>query len=168
MTSTFGFDILERFLTNRGIDLLAPHTGQNYGNHLRGTYSLLQTKGYDEEMCLAGFFHSIYGTEENQIAIPVSERESLKQLIGTWAENISWLHCVVSRSSLYKAISDLGPCLNRMDDQVIEISPSDFRALSIIHFYEWIEQSSRTSKRDRGVMSLQGFAKAIEHRGFQS
>jgi hypothetical protein len=163
MISLLGFDILENFLTSHGLDLLAPHTGRTYRDHLRATYLLLKANGYDEQVCLAGFFHSIYGTEEHEDnVLSPDKREDLKQLIGLRAEKIAWLNCTTSRSSIYQSISDIGPCRDRHND---EISQEDFRDLCIVHYYEWIEQSARIAKC-RGTTSLRDFARGLEARGF--
>ena len=40
-----------------------PHTGKNYLAHVIGVYKLMEAQGCTEEVCRAGMFHSIYGTE---------------------------------------------------------------------------------------------------------
>ena len=56
---------LTDFLVNLGIDQVA-HTQKNYLAHLISVYKLMQASGCDEDLCRAGLFHSIYGTEKFQ------------------------------------------------------------------------------------------------------
>ena len=56
---------LTDFLVNLGIEQVA-HTQKNYLAHLISVCKLMQTSGCDEDLCLAGLFHSIYGTEKFQ------------------------------------------------------------------------------------------------------
>ena len=39
------------------------HSGRLRSDHLINVYRLLKEEGYSEEVCDAGLFHSIYGTE---------------------------------------------------------------------------------------------------------
>ena len=39
-----------------------PHSGRVLIDHLTATYSLLKDWGNSEPVCMAGLFHSIYGT----------------------------------------------------------------------------------------------------------
>jgi hypothetical protein len=67
-----------------------PHSQRTLAQHLWGTYDILYQQNQPEFVCLAGLFHSIYGTvffnhksEHN--------RNNIKQLIGEQAENLVWL-----------------------------------------------------------------------------
>lgn len=53
---------VERLLESYGT-AAAPHTGRSLRDHLIGTFDLLEAWGNDRDVCLAGLFHSIYGTE---------------------------------------------------------------------------------------------------------
>lgn len=44
-----------------------PHGNDSYYNHCYGVYKILQSLGCDDTVCLAGLYHSIYGTEYYQI-----------------------------------------------------------------------------------------------------
>jgi len=56
---------LTDFLVNLGIEQIA-HTQKNYLAHLISVYKLMQAYGCEEDLCRAGLFHSIYGTEKFQ------------------------------------------------------------------------------------------------------
>lgn len=54
---------LQRFL-GEAIPEALDHTGSSaFDVHLRGVQAVLRHWGADEELCNAGLFHSIYGTE---------------------------------------------------------------------------------------------------------
>ena len=70
-------------------------------DHLSGTEDKLREWGCDEAVCLAGLFHSVYGTEGFQgFTLPLEERGSVAELIGPRAERAAFFNCVMDRSSL--------------------------------------------------------------------
>src|SRR6188472_2488576 len=91
---------LTDFLVNLGIEQIA-HTQKNYLGHLINVYKLLQSSGYEEDICRAGLFHSIYGTEKFQgFKLPLESREELIELIGSRAERLAYWNCLMDRGSL--------------------------------------------------------------------
>src|SRR5690349_1452469 len=91
---------LTDFLVNLGIEQVA-HTQKNYLAHLISVHTLMQSAGCDEELCRAGLFHSIYGTEKFQgFKLPVSRRLELAAMIGERAERLAYWNCLMDRSSL--------------------------------------------------------------------
>src|SRR5262245_40262784 len=87
------------FLLDMGIDAVS-HT-KSYLGHLVNVHNLLQSQGLDREVCLAGLFHSIYGTERFQgFKLEFERRGELQTLIGTRAEQLAYWNCVMDRSSL--------------------------------------------------------------------
>lgn len=61
-------DLLAAFLKTVGA-FQTRHSGKTLGHHLLGTYALLADAGCDEETCLAGGLHSIYGTRRFQTSL---------------------------------------------------------------------------------------------------
>jgi hypothetical protein len=58
--------------------------------------------GSAAEVCDAGLFHSVYGTEYYEpAAIPLSMRAEVRQLIGEEAELLAWLFCTMRRETLF-------------------------------------------------------------------
>jgi len=54
-----------------------------------------------DEVCKAGLFHSIYGTEGFQgFKLHLSNRPRLRNLIGSDAERLAWIFCMVDRKSV--------------------------------------------------------------------
>ena len=91
---------LTDFLVNLGIEQIA-HTQKNYLAHLISVYKLMQAAGYDEDLCRAGLFHSIYGTEKFQgFKLPLDRRSELAELIGRRGERLAYWNCLMDRGSL--------------------------------------------------------------------
>jgi hypothetical protein len=68
--------------------VFAPHAGSTLFQHLLGTFAILTEWDYDRDVRHAGLFHSIYGTEANDIApLGVACRSELRAVIGVRAES---------------------------------------------------------------------------------
>src|SRR6266511_217665 len=87
------------FLVGLGVEQV-PHTGKNYLGHLLSVYRLMQSQGCDDELCRAGMFHSVYGTERFQgFKLPLERRPEVAALIGERAERLAYLNCAMDRPS---------------------------------------------------------------------
>lgn len=87
----------EDFLTAHQAQDVA-HSGRTFYEHLKGTHDLLRDWGNPEHVCLAGLFHSIYGTNFfRHQCLPFKDRDQLQALIGRKAENLAYLFCVIVR-----------------------------------------------------------------------
>ena len=72
-----------------------------FDEHLKGVQAILRHWEAPEYLSNAGLFHSIYGTEAFQgFALPVSERDAIRTLIGEKAEKLAWVFCMLDRWSL--------------------------------------------------------------------
>src|SRR3989442_3975263 len=88
---------LERLLDNYGT-AAAPHTGRSLRDHLIGTFELLKAWGNDQDVCFAGLFHSIYGTEVyTHPSAELGERDTIRRTIGDRAEELAYLFCACDR-----------------------------------------------------------------------
>ena len=68
------------------------HSGEDFLSHLMGVMELLKAWKAPEHLCLAGLFHSVYGTEVFQESlIPNDLRPKVQKLIGEGAEEIAYL-----------------------------------------------------------------------------
>jgi hypothetical protein len=77
-----------------------PHSDRGLFDHLLGTRQLLVDWGTRPELCDAGLFHSVYGTEHFEAkAIPLAMRAEVRHLIGAEAESLVWLFCMLQRES---------------------------------------------------------------------
>jgi len=87
-----------------------PHSGRSLLDHLVGTHDLLQQWGNPEPVCLAGLFHSIYGTQiYKHQAVSILARNLVAHLIGDEAEKLAYIFCVQPRPKAFldAAASDL-------------------------------------------------------------
>jgi hypothetical protein len=85
------------------------HSGETLLAHLCGTHELLTAWGCPDDLCRAGLFHSVYGTEVfRPVTVPLAGRARVRGLIGPEAETIVYLYSVVSRDSLYEQAGHRG------------------------------------------------------------
>ena len=69
-----------------------PHGHRTLYEHLIGTWKLLKEWGCSRDICNAGLFHSIYGTQVYlPSTIPIEDRKVVQNLIGKTAENLVYL-----------------------------------------------------------------------------
>src|SRR5215469_9654179 len=97
------FKQLTDFMLGLGTEEVA-HTGKSYLAHNIGVHRYMKDRGCSEELCRAGLFHSIYGTELFQrFALPVERRPEVRELIGEWAERLAYANCAMDRASFDQA-----------------------------------------------------------------
>lgn len=141
------FKTLTDFLVNLGIEQIA-HTQKNYLAHLISVHKLIQASGYDEDLCRAGLFHSIYGTEKFQgFKLPVEQREDLVELIGPRAERLAYWNCLMDRESLDNLLGQsVEPFIirNRESGEAMSLTLREFDDLCCVHLFDWLEQAPRS------------------------
>jgi hypothetical protein len=139
------------FLIGIGVEQVT-HTGKSYLAHLVGVYRDLEARGCPEDVCAAGMFHSIYGTEKFRgFTLPLERRPDVRALIGDRAERLAYLNCAMNRDSFDRAAQQAeGPyrLVDRITGATIEPSPEDFDDLCRIHLYDWLEQVPRSREWD--------------------
>jgi hypothetical protein len=142
--------LTEFFMTVGAADVA--HTEKTYLAHAIGVYQDLKSWGADEELCRAGMFHSIYGTERFQrFALPVERRPELRDLIGTRAEQLAYLNCAMDRASFDRAVfQTAGPyrITDRLTAETHELPEEDTEDLCRIHLCDWLEQVPRSKHWD--------------------
>ena len=85
-------------LLQRSGAMVTPHTGRTLHAHLHGTYQQLRAWGNSQSVCLAGLFHSIYGTNAfTHQSLARTQRAELRHAIGIEAEELAWLFCSIDR-----------------------------------------------------------------------
>jgi len=84
-------------LPDKGIE----HFGRPLKDHLAGTHDLLEHWGSTEDVCLAGLFHSVYGTRTfKSVSLETFHRQGLRALIGEYAELLVYIFCMSDRKKL--------------------------------------------------------------------
>jgi hypothetical protein len=143
--------VLTDWLITQGIDRVG-HTGKTYLAHLIGVHRDLEAWGCPPDVCRAGMFHSIYGTELFQgFKLELDRRAEVRQLIGERAERLGYVNCVMDRSSFDAEVArGLPPyrIVNRITRETIELSEEDFDDLCRVHLCDWLEQVPRSKRWD--------------------
>lgn len=162
MTPTF--KQLTDFFISIGADQIE-HTEKGYLAHAIGVHNDLRSWGCDEEVCRAGLFHSIYGTEFFQrFTLPLERRDEVSRLIGERAERLAYLNCAMDRPSFDSAAQQTEPPYrfrDRLTDEQVELSEQDFNDLCTIHLCDWIEQAPRTKMPDYRADAYQRLAQRL-------
>ena len=166
------FKKLTDFLVGMGIEQI-PHTHKSYLAHLIAVYRDLESQGYPEDVCRAGMFHSIYGTEMFQgFTLPVERRGEIRALIGERAERLAYLNCAMDRASLDRALDEPDEpyrIIDRITGQEVVVTADDFDGLCQVHLFDFLEQVPRSKKWDyrrtgyRGIASRLGEAALKEY-----
>lgn len=129
-----------------------PHSGEKrFLAHLVGVFNDLQSWGADRDLCRAGLFHSIYGTEMfRTFALPLERRGEVRALIGERAERIAFANCLMERSTFDALLESDGPyrIRNRETGETIELSREDYDDLARLHLCDWLEQVARSNRWD--------------------
>src|SRR5262249_56390852 len=127
---TSNFKRLTDFLVGLGVEKVG-HTGQSFLAHLIGVYRLMEARGCSEELCRAGMFHSIYGTERFQgFTLPLERRPEVRALIGERAERLAYLNCAMDRASLDRALerrAEPYAITDRLTGEEVGPSEADFQ-----------------------------------------
>jgi hypothetical protein len=138
---------LTEFLVGLGIERI-DHTQRNYLAHLVSVYKLLEAAGCDEEVCRAGLFHSIYGTEKFQgFKLPLARRGELAELIGSRAERLAYWNCLMDRASLDALLGQEQEPLalrSRETGELMPLSRGELDDLCWVHLFDWLEQAPRS------------------------
>src|SRR5262249_5374539 len=145
------FKRLTDFLVRLGVEQV-PHTHKSYLAHLIGVYRLMAAQGCSEELCRAGMFHSVYGTELLQgVKLPLDGRPEVRALIGERAERLAYLNCAMNRASFDRALAPTeGPyrIVDRLTGEEVQLVQEDFDDLCRVHLYDWLEQVPRSQNWD--------------------
>lgn len=120
------------------------HSGTTLMEHLVGVYDKLMSWQCRTVVCLAGLYHSVYGTENfHKQTISISERPLVQQVIGGEAERLAHLFCMLNvRRFITEIETDLASAGGELgnDDR---LSAAD--KLDLLHIFaaNWLEQMPR-------------------------
>lgn len=137
------------FLRGLGTEEIEHSGDKGFLAHLVAVFSDLQQWGCDQDLCRAGMFHSIYGTELfRRFSLPVSRRGEVQALIGERAERIAFANCMMDRGSFDALLESTGSFVlrNRESGEPIELSAEDFEDLVTLHLCDWLEQVARSDR----------------------
>jgi hypothetical protein len=157
------FKQLTQFLVVHGTDKV-PHSKTPFLAHLIGVYTDLKEWGAPEHLCLAGLFHSIYGTQAFQgFKLPIEERGTIRGLIGERAERLAYVNCALTRDSLDSSVAAGGsPRLwDRFTDAPLEVTDEEFTELITLHLCDRLEQVGRTQNWDLRRQAWENMARRL-------
>ncbi len=134
-------ELLERFGA-----VSVEHPSGTLDEHLRGTYEQLDRWGCSKDLCRAGLYHSVYGTEKFQKrTVPLEARDEVREAIGERAEEIAYLYCVLSRQSLYRNLDVGAPyAVKTRDGGEMPLSLAQLADLMALDLANRLEQLPRT------------------------
>jgi hypothetical protein len=114
------------------------HTGRKLGDHLIGTYNILKKLNAPDDVCLAGAFHSVYGTNVFKKKIVDSQnRFKVQNLISPKVEKLVYLFSIVNRP---KGI-DTGNLIVYNTGHKIEVDDDTLEKLRLVEIANLIEQN---------------------------
>lgn len=146
-----GYKDCTSFLVELGLEQIG-HTEKTYLGHLIALHRDLQKWGCDDDVCYAGMFHSIYGTQRFQgFKLPLERRGEVRTLIGERAEQLAYLNCAMYRPSFDEVVQRGTPpfvITDRLTNEQVELSREDFDDLCRIHLCDWLEQVPRCRQWD--------------------
>ncbi|MGB8840220.1 MAG: DUF6817 domain-containing protein [Aliidongia sp.] len=119
-----------------------PHSGRHLIDHLIATHDLLAQWGNPPDVCRAGLFHSIYGTNIFTLqSASLGDRDRLRAAIGPVAERLAYLFCVIDRPiALLKAALMQDYVLeDRHQNTQITITPDELAQLIEIEVANFLE-----------------------------
>jgi hypothetical protein len=125
------------------------HSGRTLLQHLVGTYDLLRAWDAPEHVCLAGLFHSIYGTaifKHQTIAPTPQNRDRIADLIGRNAENLAYVFCAAARR---RDLSERKNPTDRFAGAAMVLTEQQFDELQLIERANAQEQTEAWTTRDR-------------------
>lgn len=123
-----------------------PHSQIPLLEHLVGTYRLLKVWGVPEYVCVAGLYHSIYGTQTFNISlIQPQQRESVKQIISPQSEKLVYYFYVQEKKHFFSNLNEtkyftLKDRINQLD---IPLTKEEFTDMLRIRLADYIEQMDR-------------------------
>jgi hypothetical protein len=140
-----------RFLRKANTESM-PHSDLALLDHLLGTRELLVKWEARPALCDAGLFHSVYGTEYYEhLAIPLTMRNEVQQLIGDEAESLAWLFCMIRRETLFENPGPEGEyrVQHRLTDEWLPLTKIQFQDLLTLNIANCLEPFPRCSWSER-------------------
>ena len=122
-------------------------------DHLVGTHDVLEGWGLSRDVCNAGLFHSVYGTQLFDVqSVTYDQRANVRNAIGTYAERLAYLFSVIDRNMLFPQIDQPKPRVyDRVRHQIEMLTAAELRDLIEIEIANFVEFSPRFSLRPTSV-----------------
>jgi hypothetical protein len=130
-----------------------PHSGRSLLEHLTNVEKILRICKCDESVCLAGLYHSIYGTSMFRFQT-TNDREQIRAIIGERAEYLAWIFCSAKRPFCWL----FGKTIILQNGSFIAV---DDRTLHDLHMIE----SANMIEQHGGLAEIMSFATRNVYQG---
>ncbi len=133
-----------------------PHSGRTLLDHLKGTYELLTQWGSTETTCIAGLFHSVYGTRTFAPSLLGHDRrEKIRGVLGAEAEQLVYWFSICDRNSFFENIgAETISLRNEADGGSVAVSSQMLNALVEIEIANTVEQVPHKKRISSKVMDV--------------
>ena len=134
--------------------------------HLRGTHDLLAAWGNGPDVCVAGLFHSIYGTYAfDKRSADLDKREKIRDCVGLEAEHLVHLFCVTDRRCFYDHLGEARFTVRDIvEDRDLEVDRDTLAALIEIEVANVVDQVPRRSQK-KALAAAQLYGPAFARSG---
>jgi len=144
------------------------HSRRTLMAHLQGTHDLLEAWGNPPAICLAGLFHSIYGTYAfDKRSADMSMRDTIRDHIGVQAEQLVYAFCVTDRRCFYEHLGESRFVLRDIvHDCDLRLDGKSLSALIEIEVANVVEQIPRRSQKKAlraAALYAPAFARSRDH-----
>ena len=101
LRSVLVFKTMPDIVVSKEVDFIqsktatAPHSGKTFFEHLYNTMRNLESSKANKELCLAGLFHAVYGTDFYSFSDDSINRDIIKNLIGEYPEKLVYEFCTL-------------------------------------------------------------------------
>ncbi|GIW06906.1 MAG: hypothetical protein KatS3mg060_1711 [Dehalococcoidia bacterium] len=142
-----------------------PHLAGSLIEHLVGTHDLLEQWGASRDLCNAGLFHSVYGTQLFAIqSVPFEKRGEIQAAIGQYAERIAYLFSVTNRRTFFDQVGSLNPKLyDVVQHQIEPVTHDELRDLIELEVANLVEFLARTVMRPEFVETMSARFESARH-----
>ena len=125
------------------------HSRRTLLAHLEGTHDLLVQWGNPPAVCVAGLFHSVYGTYAfHKKSAQMSMRARIRDAIGADAEALVYLFCVTDRRCFYQHLGESRFLLRDIVHECdLEIDKDNLAALIEIEVANILDQVPHRSRK---------------------
>ena len=125
------------------------HLRRTLLDHLLGTHDLLVEWENEPDVCVAGLFHSIYGTYVfDKQSADMSMRDEIRDVIGADAERLVYIFCVTDRRCFYEHLGEARFCLRDIvHDRDLKLDRDTLAALIEIEVANILDQVPYRSKK---------------------
>ena len=144
------------------------HSRRTLFAHLQGTHDLLAAWGNPPQVCVAGLFHSVYGTQvfEKRCA-DMRMRGHIRASIGPRAEHLVHLFCVTDRRGFYEHLGESSFHLRDIvDDRNLALERKTLAALieiEVANILEPLPHRSKSKARANAEWYGKAFARARDY-----